>query len=140
MFSNFFIHYCFSLLSRFTLAFSNESFNFICTFQAYHINCKLNAEHRTSNVEHRIRMSLRSTIEYHFLLLLFFHTFPFNVRCWMLDVRCSFYIHYWVEKLNGFRLLPHRKHSPIHKSVIPLKPMGRKIGVDFDLSESGRLK
>jgi hypothetical protein len=39
-----------------------------------------------------------------------------------------------------FRFTTDTKHAPIHKPIIPLKPMGGKIGVGFDLSESGRLK
>jgi hypothetical protein len=40
-----------------------------------------NFEHRTSNVEHRIRMSLRPPLYFAFLLFLFLQQFLFNVRC-----------------------------------------------------------
>jgi hypothetical protein len=40
--------------------------------------------------------------------------------------------------IYSWDLPPRGQHTPVHKSVIPLKPMGGKIGVDFDLTESDR--
>ena len=76
------------------------------------LQIRINIEHRTSNVEHRILMSLRSAIKYHmfstirpqilnrlFCLFNFFHsTFdpPEADKCLLaygeLDVRCSMFV------------------------------------------------
>ena len=63
----------------------------------------LKDERRTSNVQHRTSNNdvapLRNLISFVFknprskleCLFLFLHLFPFNVRCWTFDVRCSFF-------------------------------------------------
>ncbi len=45
---------------------------------------KMNVQHRTSNVQ--CRMKTKTNTE----LLLFLHLFKFKIRCWTFDVRCSF--------------------------------------------------
>ncbi len=62
----------------------------------------MNVEHRTSNVQRRMKNEYPiPNIQRLFLFLfsrfdirsnsLFIHLFPFNIRCWTFDVRCSFF-------------------------------------------------
>ena len=93
---------------------------------------RLNIEHRTSNVEHRIMMSLRSSILFHFFKIqyqtlnaYFFCFVIFFLNCHslfkigffiqhsMLDVRCSMFI-FFIKHSTIFRLKNNLAFMRVH--------------------------
>jgi len=73
-------------------------------------------KHRTSNLEHRIMMSLRVTIKFHRFTVSDFSSFP--VQRSMLDVRCSMFIFLIVhtqKQLSIYGVIP----APVN--TLPIK-------------------
>ena len=124
---------------------------------------KMNVQHRTLNVEHRIMMSLRSVIYFYLFLkiqssrsylcfVIFFHStsdvhifrdsilclcLSFTIRCWTFDVRCSSFSGSYFKDLIRIEHFTRNRYTGCGKFIQKPGSDAMKLEVPLYLSVLG---